>query len=82
MNQLALDLRQEKARLSDQCATILAWLSQGRCRNTDLAQVSLKYTGRISDLRKKDYDIRVVERNYATGETWYALFINGREVHR
>jgi hypothetical protein len=35
--------------------------------------LSLKYTSRISDLRHAGYDVRVVERDYASGRTVYRL---------
>lgn len=81
MMQLALDIRQERARLSGQCAKILGRLQRGIVTNRELAEkYSLKYTSRISDLRKRDHDIRVVARDYETGLVWYALFIGGHEL--
>ncbi len=41
----------DKARLSAQCAAILARLRRGSATNVELAEISLKYTSRISDLR-------------------------------
>jgi hypothetical protein len=64
---------EEARRLSGQCAAILARLHQGPASNFDLAQISLKYTSRISDIRHAGYDVRVVERDYATGRTVYKL---------
>jgi|GEM_PF-6891011 hypothetical protein len=64
----------ERRRLSGQCLAMLSRLRQGRATNTELATMSLKYTGRISDLRKAGHDIRCVDRDRASGVTWYALY--------
>ncbi len=80
MNQLALDLRDEKRRLSKQCAEILHRLELGPTSNYELVNYALKYTGRISELRKKGHDIRIVERDHVTGTALYAVFVNGRQV--
>jgi len=81
MNQLALDLRQEKARLSRQCEEILMALGKGRVSNHALVEeFALNYRARISDLRKRGHDIRVVYRNYNTGRVLYALFLDGEEA--
>lgn len=77
--QLALELRAERQRLSDQCALILGRLQQGRVSNRELSGIALKYTGRISELRKFGHDVRPVFRDRASGLTQYALFVNGRE---
>ena len=63
----------EQTRLSNQSARILARLQVGPATNRELAEISLKYTGRISDLRKAGYDVKVIERDHATGRTVYAL---------
>ena len=63
----------ERRRLSRQCTDMLSRLRQGRVTNAELATISLKYTGRISDLRKAGYDIRCVERDRASGVSWYEL---------
>jgi hypothetical protein len=73
-------VRAEKSRLGSQCGLIMALLWTGRQSNATLAKHALKYSGRISELRKKEHDIRVVERNYETGLVWYALFVDGREI--
>lgn len=75
-----VDVKAEKRRLSGQCATILGRLQSGRASNIALSQISLKYTGRISELRKRGHDIRVILRDHATGLAWYALFVNGKET--
>lgn len=77
--QLGLELRAERRRLSDQCSLILGRLQHGRASNKELSGISLKYTSRISDLRKAMHDVRVVFRDRATGLTQYALFVDGRE---
>jgi hypothetical protein len=64
---------EEARRLSGQCAAILARLHQGPATNRELAGLSLKYTSRLSDLRAAGYDVRVVERDYASGRTVYRL---------
>jgi hypothetical protein len=48
---------QDERRLTGQNATILALLRMGSCTNIELSRVSLKYTGRISDLRAAGYRI-------------------------
>src|SRR5262245_45936086 len=40
------------ARLSAQCKAILERMKEGPVTNTELSKMALKYTGRISDLRK------------------------------
>lgn len=78
--QMALDLRAERARLSNQCAIILGRLMRGRVTNKELSGIALKYSGRTSELRMRGHDIRIVHRNRATGLVVYALFVDGREV--
>ena len=63
----------ERRRLSGQCMDMLKLLRRGRVTNTALSKISLKYTGRISDLRKAGYDIRCVDRDRASGLSWYEL---------
>jgi hypothetical protein len=45
----------EIRRLSSQNARILERLQKGPASNYELAQISLKYTSRLSDLRKAGY---------------------------
>ena len=78
--QMALDLRAERARLSNQCEVILGRLQSGRVSNGQLSLIALKYTNRISELRKQGHVIKVVARDYASGIVWYALFVDGLEV--
>ena len=62
----------ETIRLSRQCQAILDRLRQGPATNRELAGLCLKYTSRVSDLRKAGYDVQVVRHDRATGQTWYA----------
>jgi hypothetical protein len=68
------DMAAEHRRLNSQCAIIRDRLREGPATNGELSEIARKYTGRISDLRKAGYDIRVTQRNYVTGETTYTLF--------
>lgn len=61
----------EAPRLSRQCQEILSRLERGRATNQELAQIALKYTSRISDLRANGFQVEVVERDHATGLVWY-----------
>jgi len=65
--------QEERARLASQCARILELLRLGRATNVQLAAISLKYTSRISDLRKMGHYIHVVGKNPRNGVTWYEL---------
>ena len=78
--QMVLRLKPERARLSNQCEVILGRLQSGRASNGQLSLIALKYTSRISELRQRGHDIRIVHRNRATGLVVYALFVDGREV--
>jgi hypothetical protein len=78
MNQLALEL--DGPRLSRQCAEIVALLNRGPATNRWLADIALNYSGRISDLRHRGFDIRVIERDHGNGLVWYALFVNGKRA--
>lgn len=62
---------QDVPRLSGQNQQILRELLRGPCTNTQLAGIALKYTSRISDLRKKGYDIR--NKRLQNGLTLYYL---------
>lgn len=63
----------EKPRLSGQRQAILDRLRRGPATNKELAMLSLKYTGRISDLRKSGYDVRLLSQDRATGVSVYVL---------
>ena len=62
-----------KPRLSRQALAILARLQRGPASNRDLCSLSLKYTGRISDLRANGYQVECFGQNHKTGEAWYRL---------
>lgn len=62
-----------KPRLGKQCAAILERLMRGPATNRELAELSLKYTGRISDLRKSGYTIILDRHDTATGFATYRL---------
>lgn len=64
---------EERPRLGNQCRLILDRLRCGRASNIELAAIALKYTSRVSDLRKAGYDVRCVARDHATGLTFYEL---------
>lgn len=59
-------------RRQTQLDAILARLRRGPATNAQLAALSLKYTGRISDLRALGHDIRC-ERQGDDGTTTYML---------
>lgn len=58
-------------RLSGQNAAILRRLRQGKASSLTLAGISLKYTSRISDLRKHGY--RIVCERCHDGTNLYSL---------
>lgn len=74
MHQPPLPFEQEQVRLSEQCGVILRRLECGPVTNSELSRIALKYTSRISDLRQKGYDIRVIHRDRTCGLTTYKLF--------
>lgn len=67
----------EQVRLAGQSARILAKLEVGPVSNFDLVEISLKYTSRISDIRRylkpRGRNVKVLERDHATGRTLYGL---------
>lgn len=63
----------ERRRLGGQSASILALLERGPVTNVSLSQIALKYTSRISDLRKAGHKIEAFDRDTATGVVWYRL---------
>ena len=63
----------ERPRLSRQCRLILERLRRGPATNDQLAQISRKYTSRISDCRKAGYMITCVRQDHRTGLTLYML---------
>ena len=50
-------LESDRPRLAGQNAAILERLREGPATNEELARLSLKYTSRLSDLRKAGYEI-------------------------
>lgn len=63
----------ETLRRNRQCIAILKLLLAGHPSNAELAGKALKYTSRISDLRKAGFEVTVASRDYATGVVSYAL---------
>lgn len=63
----------ERKRLSAQNQAVLDRLTHGPATNCELAAISLKYTGRISDLRAAGYAIGIVESDRKSGRVVYAL---------
>lgn len=63
----------EERRLGGQSLRILQRLQQGTATNVELAEISLKYTSRISNVRQAGYVVEVVGRDYKTGLTVYQL---------
>jgi hypothetical protein len=63
-------------RLSNQCSRILTLLASspdGRVSNYELSAVSLKYTSRISELRKAGVNVVCVDHDKKTGLAHYAI---------
>lgn len=59
----------EVKRLASQNARMLERLKRGPATNYELAQIALKYTSRIDNLRKAGYDIQC-ERHSGGGATY------------
>ncbi len=64
-------LEADAPRLDSQCDRMLARLQQGPATNVELSGISLKYTSRITDLRKMGHDILCQKR--PNGLTIYRL---------
>jgi hypothetical protein len=62
---------EDKPRLDSQCDRILARLKTGPATNVELAGISLKYTSRLSDLRRLGHAITCEKR--ANGVSVYRL---------
>ena len=62
---------EDRQRLRGQAAKILLRLQKGPALNTDLAEIALKYSGRISDLRAAGYEIEAT--NLGGGLWRYSL---------
>ena len=69
---------EEAPRLTGQNLAILQRLQRGPATNVELARIALKYTSRISDLRKAGYNVQIIQRDKRSGHTMYA--IEKREV--
>ena len=63
----------ERPRLSRQCWAILERLRQGPATNAELAEISIKYGARISDIRHAGYVIKLIEYDRITGRGLYEL---------
>ncbi len=61
-------------RTANQTSQIIELLRNRDATNDELSAISRKYTSRVSDARKRGYDIRVVKRDYDSGLTVYRLF--------
>jgi len=65
------------ARYEGQVRRMWDRLLEGRVSNAELARIALKYTARISDLRKlinpRGYDVVMIDQDHETGECWYVL---------
>ena len=67
------DTAAEIARLSNQCRAILERLQRGPATNNELAAISRKYTGRISDLRAAGIGVECYKQDRPSGLSWYRL---------
>ena len=63
----------EQKRLNRQCREMLARLEVGPATNTELVQIAMNHTGRISDLRAAGYLIDKVSYDRKTGVAVYEL---------
>ena len=60
-------------RLSRQCAAIHERLQKGPATNSELSQIALSYTRRLSDLREHGIAVECYQRDDTTGLNWYRL---------
>lgn len=60
-------------RLSKQCCAIYERLQKGPATNSELSQIALSYTRRLSDLREHDIAVECYQRDDTTGLNWYRL---------
>ena len=63
----------EMARLHSQTGRIITRLRRGPATNYELARIALKYTGRISELRRRGYKITCRKLEGVFGVTEYDL---------
>jgi uncharacterized protein (UPF0128 family) len=68
--------RAEVIKLAGQNLAILNRLQQGPATARELAELSLKYTSRVSDLRRAGHDVRCRE---ADGRSTYFLVKQGEQ---
>jgi hypothetical protein len=73
--------REERPRLVGQNLAIYERLKRGPATNFERAEISLKYTSRVSDLRKAGYTVVVVDRDRTTGRTMYELIERSTHDH-
>jgi len=66
-------VKEERPRLAGQNQAILERLQRGPATNKELAQLALKYSSRISDLRAAGYDVVVIDHDRKTGAVMYEL---------
>lgn len=62
-----------RPRLSRQCRLILDRLARGPALNTELVGIAMKYTSRISDIRKAGFGIRCTVIDSLAGLYRYEL---------
>jgi len=60
-------------RLSHQCQMIVTRLRRGPASNRELAALALKYTGRLSELRRAGYVVGIRHHDHTTGLVVYEL---------
>ena len=65
--------KEERPRLSRQCQQILDRLRRGPAEGCELAAITHRFGGRVLELRRAGYDVRLVSRDYKTGVTLYEL---------
>jgi hypothetical protein len=65
--------RWQELKLSRQCLAILERLQAGPATNRELAEIALKYTGRLSELRQAGYGVQVLTHDKRSGLVTYRL---------
>lgn len=61
------------SRTNAQLDQIVDLLRKRRATNRELSEISLKYTGRVSDLRKRGFVIQNEDLDKRTGLSFYRL---------
>ena len=69
----AAERKVEAKRLGGQALKIYERLQLGSATNVELAEISLKYTSRISDIRKAGHVVTLISHDHETGLTSYQL---------